>query len=308
MGWIQDLRGKNVFIAGSKKNAGKTTFMNYAARKLKDCRLALMSIGIDGEESDGIFANPKPRIMIEENNLFVCSENELAASGTQYEILKAYPFRTALGRPVLARALRRGQAEISGPENNSQLAGLIADTREQGAETVFVDGAADRVTHSATIGNAVLAYVARIEPENISSVISSLNILAASSECGLWNEEEPAKACSIRLPGAVTESRAERAVSEYFASLRKTGMALPENAIPGMPHASRPALIADNPACIFLSWQAWRRLAAKCDIFFLSKTSSILLIINLYNVDKADFERRFCSAGKCKVIYNPYAG
>ena len=292
---VEEFFGKNVFIAGSKKNAGKTTFLNYAVRKL--CSMAefrcgnraagIMSIGVDGEETDGIFGNPKPRVTVEKDNLFICSDEALANGSLEYEIINVYPFRTAIGRPVLAKALRRGEIEISGPENNSQLAMLIADMRAAGAETVFIDGAADRLTHSGAAEQSVLAYVARIEPENFSSAVERLKIIAAASECPLYLQKPAAAGNSAfspaaRIEGALTETKAEK----IMAGMDKAPLYAETAAA-----AAKPVLVADSPSSIFLPWPSWRRLSSKFAIHFLHKTDSVFLIINLYNIDKADFEK-----------------
>ena len=53
--------------------------------------------------------------------------------------------------PAMLRALRPGRAEISGPENNSQLAEILADMRRHGAGTIFIDGAVDRISPEAPV-------------------------------------------------------------------------------------------------------------------------------------------------------------
>lgn len=309
---LEELRGKNVFIAGSEKNAGKTTFLNYALHLLYGESYSghgiagIMSIGIDGEETDGIFGNPKPRVTVEKDSLFICTECALACGSLEYEIINVYPFSTAIGRPVLARALRRGEIEISGPENNSQLAMLIADMRTAGAETVFIDGAADRLTHSGTADQSVLAYVARVAPDNFSSAVERIKIISAASECPLYlpesmEDDGPDSSHIVRIEGALTETKAGKitAASTHPAA----APAIPDS-VPSA--AAKPVLVADSPASVFLSWLSWRRLASAFSIHFLHKNTSTILIINLYNIDKADFEKKFTSAGNCRVLYNPY--
>ena len=304
---LKILKGKNVFIAGSQKNAGKTTFLNYALKTLgcgpdKCCR-GITSIGIDGEETDGIFGNAKPRITAEAGDLFICSEKALENGGIQYGIINVYPYKTAIGRPVLARALRRGEIEISGPENNDQLAGMISDMRAAGADTVFIDGAADRITHSgisplnmqgenADPESGVLAYVAKIEPENFNSAVSAIKILAAASNCRTSADlsADIPDSDIIKIAGAATEIKTERAVSRFFSSGEK----------------KKCIIVFDSPSSVFLPWMSWRQLCTKSEIVFETKPKKIILAINLYNVNRADFEKKLISPGSCVLFYNPY--
>ena len=57
------LINKTTFLVGNKKNAGKTTFLNYALKQVREVvSPTFFTIGIDGETSDLIFDTPKPKI------------------------------------------------------------------------------------------------------------------------------------------------------------------------------------------------------------------------------------------------------
>lgn len=304
---LESLPGKCVFIAGSEKNAGKTTFLNFALKLLSQSKKgftpAIMSIGIDGEETDGIFGNSKPRITTEIGNLFVSSENALENSGAEYEIINVYTQSTAIGRPVLAKALRRGEVEISGPENNDGLSGIISDMVSAGADTVFIDGAADRITHSGIMSGidcgslglygSVLAYIARITPENINSAINNMKLLSAASQCRIFRQAEnniPSENI-IRIAGAATEMKVEKTLRVFAENHEKN---------------ADPILVFDAPSSVFLPWISWRRLSERYEIFFTSKPDDIFFVVNLYNVSRIDFERKFNLPHDCKIIYNLY--
>ena len=50
------LINKTTFLVGNKKNAGKTTFLNYVLKQIREVvHPAFFTIGIDGEENDLIF-------------------------------------------------------------------------------------------------------------------------------------------------------------------------------------------------------------------------------------------------------------
>ncbi|MDT8286630.1 MAG: hypothetical protein RQ748_05930, partial [Elusimicrobiales bacterium] len=60
---IGQLEGRTTFIVGSRKNAGKTTFLNYAlARRRRPA--ACLSVGVESGTADRIFGTPKPRVRL----------------------------------------------------------------------------------------------------------------------------------------------------------------------------------------------------------------------------------------------------
>lgn len=283
MDYVQALAGRTVFIVGSKKNAGKTTFLNYALRRLRGrAPLGALSVGIDGESLDQVFGTPKPQVRVERGDLLLCAESSLPKADLHCEILNVYPYRTAIGRPVLVRALRPGAAEISGTENNAQLDAVLADMRRHGASTVFVDGAVDRITQAAEGGrHPALVYVARVEPENADTATAALKLLWAASSARLWQ------------PGGKEEVR--------FVEGALTPGKLP-------PRTAGGVLVAEDPTKVFLSWQEWQALNARLEVRFLRKPDLAAVIVNLYNISPADFERKLGQPALARrLVYNPYA-
>ncbi|HBA61089.1 MAG TPA: hypothetical protein DCZ92_09780 [Elusimicrobia bacterium] len=284
MDFIKGLTDRTVFIVGSKKNAGKTTFLNYAMSRLRgSTRLAALSIGVDGEACDQIFGNPKPQVRVEAGDLLLCADTSLKNSDLSFDILNVYPFCTALGRPLLLRARRRGKAEISGPENNPQLAEILADMRRHGAGTVFIDGAVDRITQAAEGGNASLVYVAKVEPENLISSASALKLLWAASRAPLWKPGSKSREPVLFAEGALTAGK-----------------------IP--PKNEKGTLVIEDPTKLFLSWQEWQALNARMDVRFTRRPDLAAFIVNLYNISRADFEKNLALPALAeRIIYNPYA-
>ena len=284
MDFIKSLKDRTVFIVGSKKNAGKTTFLNYATKRLRgETRLGVLSVGIDGESEDQIFGNPKPQVRAEPGDLLLCADTSLRNSDLHYEILNVYPFRTALGRPVLLKALRPGKAEISGPENNSQLAEILADMRRCGAGTVFIDGAVDRITQAAEGEKAAFVYVAKIEPENLESSAAAMKLLWSASGTPLWKAGARTREPVVFVEGAVTPGK------------------LP-------PKTEKGTLVAEDPTKVFLSWAEWQALNSRFEVRFRRKPDLAAFIVNLYNISRADFERKLgLPALAERIVYNPYA-
>jgi hypothetical protein len=285
MDFVKGLRDRTVFIVGSKKNAGKTTFMNYALSRLRGHgALGALSVGVDGESADQVFGNPKPHVRAEKGDILMCAESALKNADLHYEVLNVYPFRTAIGRPVLLRALRPGRAEISGPENNEQLAEILADMRRHGAGTVFVDGAVDRITQAASVPKAAFVYVARVEPENLDSSAAAIRLLWSASQVPLCRAGEKLKEPVTIVDGALTTGR------------------LPGREVKGG------TLVIEDLTKIFLSWQQWAELRARFELRCGARPDLAAFIVNLCNVTRAEFERKLGSQALAeRMIYNPYA-
>ena len=81
MPFIQNiLKYKSVSIVGMAKNTGKTTCLNYVLERLaeENHKIAVTSIGVDGEERDVLYNTLKPRISLKEGTIFITSEKHFA--------------------------------------------------------------------------------------------------------------------------------------------------------------------------------------------------------------------------------------
>lgn len=284
MDFIKGLKDRTVFIVGSRKNAGKTTFLNYALSRLRGSgSLAALSIGIDGERTDLVFGNLKPQVKAEKGDLLLCPETALPGADLHYEILNVYPFRTAIGRPVLLRALRPGRAEISGPENNVQLQEILSDMRRHGAGTIFVDGAVDRITQVAAGTKASFVYVAKVAPENLDSSAAALRLVWDATSVPLCSAGEKLQQPVMIIDGALTPRR-----------------------IPAR-DVKHGTLVLEDLTKVFLSWQQWSDLRSRFDLRFGAKPELAGVVVNLYNLTRAAFEKKLaCPELAGRLVYNPY--
>ncbi|OGS11494.1 MAG: hypothetical protein A2234_09840 [Elusimicrobia bacterium RIFOXYA2_FULL_58_8] len=284
MDFIHELKDRTVFIVGSQKNAGKTTFLNYAMNRLRGTgSMGAFSIGVDGEEKDIIFGTLKPHVRAQRGDILLCSDSSLKHSDLSCEILNVYPFNTAIGKPVLLRALRAGRAEISGPENNSQLSEILTDMRRHGAGTIFIDGAADRTTQVAQEEKPVFVYVAKVEPENLDLTASEIKLVWATAGVPLWKTGDRTENAFLSVDGALT----------------------PEKVPPRTENST--TLIVEDPTKIFLSWSEWQALNARFQVFFRRKPDLAAFIVNLYNVSRREFEKKLASPALTeRIVYNPY--
>ena len=136
---------RTISIIGMAKNAGKTTTLNYLIRFLnrQKCKLALTSIGRDGESVDVVTKTEKPQIFVFKDTIIATAEKLLPLCDITKEIFATTDINTPFGKVVMARALSDGFVQLGGPSITTQIADLIKNLP---ADKVLVDGAISRKT------------------------------------------------------------------------------------------------------------------------------------------------------------------
>lgn len=153
------MRHRSVAIVGLAKNTGKTECLNYILRHVKDAgrRMALTSIGIDGESLDQVSQTPKPEIKVYEDMVFVTSEKHYREKRLIAEVMDISTEQTSLGRLVTARAVSPGKVLLSGPAKAESARRLIEGMRRHSVDTTIVDGALSRLSiGSPTVTDAMI--------------------------------------------------------------------------------------------------------------------------------------------------------
>lgn len=142
------LKYKSLSIVGLEKNTGKTECLNYVLRRLENSghRLALTSIGVDGEKTDIVTGTSKPETELYESLVFITSEKHFHQKKLTAEILEISDRSTALGRLVTARAINRGKVILSGPSDTLWLKHLINRMDHFQIDTTIIDGAISRIS------------------------------------------------------------------------------------------------------------------------------------------------------------------
>jgi molybdopterin-guanine dinucleotide biosynthesis protein len=149
MPFIKDLlQYKSVSIVGMAKNTGKTTCLNYVLNRLEEenRKVAVTSIGVDGEERDVLYDTLKPRIRLKKGNLFITSEKHFAEKELEAKIIAVSNRTTALGRLITAEAQSEGKVILSGPSDTLWLQESIDSLLKLGADIALVDGALSRMS------------------------------------------------------------------------------------------------------------------------------------------------------------------
>jgi hypothetical protein len=149
MPFIQDiLKYKSVSIVGMAKNTGKTTCLNYVLNRLEEenCKVAVTSIGVDGEERDVLYDTLKPRIYLKKGNYFITSEKHFEECELQAKILTVSNKTTALGRLITGQVEKEGRIILSGPSDSAWLHSCIESMSDLNVDLTLVDGALSRMS------------------------------------------------------------------------------------------------------------------------------------------------------------------
>lgn len=145
---------------GTAKNTGKTTALTAILREARrhGYRVALTSIGYDGEELDNLTGLPKPRVEVAPGDLVASALPCLERAPAAWELVTDCRVATALGPLVLIRVTSPGRVILAGPTHRRGLATLcrlLATRRE--VDLVLVDGAFGRLSPLARADGLVLS-------------------------------------------------------------------------------------------------------------------------------------------------------
>lgn len=147
MPFVNDiLKYKSLAIVGLEKNTGKTECLNYILTRLKNTnkKVALTSIGVDGENNDLVYKTAKPEIQLYPGIIFSTSERHYKSRKIISEIIDISNKHTALGRLVSAKAKSSGKVILSGPSDTTWLKSWIDNVIKHDCDLALVDGALSR--------------------------------------------------------------------------------------------------------------------------------------------------------------------
>jgi hypothetical protein len=285
MWFLRELDQQTTFVMGGGKNAGKTTFLNLAAKFLRrKGSVGLVSIGVDGEGRDLVFGTPKPLIPVEQGDVIVTTDAALGASGGLFRVLDVFPVKTALGKLVLAQVLRGDFVELVGPETNSQLSHCLERLQSSGVRSILVDGAVNRMTQVSASLNAGVVDVMRVNPSTKLSAEERLRFLSFVSEIPALPSEYVGKS----LPSGWWD--VDGALTPGKWNALKT---LPETVV--VPHF----------ASLFLDSRQLAKLP--CKIFVRKRFELRAVVLNAWDVDEVAFVQRCASLSiHSRVWINPY--
>jgi len=195
-----------IAIIGLGKNVGKTTVLNHILQGFAGYRLALTSIGRDGEDVDVVTKTAKPRIYVPMGTIIITAEALLAQCDITTEILTVTDISTPLGRIVAIMARSAGFVQIGGPSITSQLSTIIKDIQIFKPGKIIIDGAISRKSLAGpSLAQAVVLCTGAAVATNIDELIAQtrhhVDILT------LPQVPQNTKLEPLYMPGAVSDQK-----------------------------------------------------------------------------------------------------
>lgn len=144
-------------IAGTAKNTGKTTALNALLREADPhhARVAVTSIGYDGESIDTVTFLSKPRVFLPSGSIATTSTACVPVHG--WDLLETTGFHTALGDVVIVQCIDPGPIVLAGPNKRSELAEVVRGMRLYEPELILIDGALNRIAPLSVADGIVVA-------------------------------------------------------------------------------------------------------------------------------------------------------
>lgn len=142
------LKYDSLSIVGLEKNTGKTECLNYILGRLPldSIKIAVTSIGIDGEDKDQVTGSAKPNIILREGVYFSTSENYYRQKNLSAELVDVSDEESSLGRIVTGKVIREGKILLAGPSSTISLHHWMNKMDEFGVNLKIVDGALNRLS------------------------------------------------------------------------------------------------------------------------------------------------------------------
>jgi len=138
---------KTVGFIGTAKNTGKTTTalhvfqLGYAA----GLKIALTSIGFDGENLDNVTGLPKPRYYVEKGTILATAQRCLNLGTAAYRRIVSTPVQTILGQVEIVEVSAPGYVVLAGPNRKIDLISVLEQIAALGVDLAMVDGALNRM-------------------------------------------------------------------------------------------------------------------------------------------------------------------
>ena len=303
MPFINDiLKYKSLSIVGMAKNTGKTECLNYIIRRLKDYnkKIAVTSIGIDGENVDQVTKTHKPEIKLSENMVFVTSEKHYRDKRLLAEILDISTQSTSLGRLVTARTKSEGTLIFSGPSNTKWLKEIIDNMDQYCVDLTLIDGALSRlslgspsVTESMvlTTGAALSANIATVVKKtkfiytliNLEKFSSPLNNQLLEIEKGLWAIGHKNELHNLHIKSTLLLEQSKDKLFEYGNTIYVSGIVTDQllNILRIQKTIAETVIIVKDFTKIFVSPEVYHTYIGKGGkIKVLLKTKLIAVCIN----------------------------
>ena len=186
------LKYDSLSIVGLDKNTGKTECLKYVLANLpvESRRIAVTSIGIDGETVDQVTRTQKPEISLREGTYFGTSEMHYRQRRLVSELIDVSDESTSLGRVVTARAQVGGKILLSGPSSAASLRRWMNEMRQHGIDLVIIDGALSRLSSaSPAVSQSMILATGAAYSANLTTLVQKTAFVVELVNLDLTSEQ-----------------------------------------------------------------------------------------------------------------------
>ena len=193
MPFIEELiKYKSCSIVGLEKNTGKTECFNYVLQRLPldTKRIAVSSIGIDGETTDQVTQTSKPEIFLREGMYFGTSEKHYLMKRLSSELLEVSDESSSLGNIVIGKALTPGKILLSGPSSSSGLRRWMDEMKKYNIDLTIIDGALSRMSlASPTVSESMILATGAAYSANINTLVQKTAFVVQMINLDITSQE-----------------------------------------------------------------------------------------------------------------------
>ena len=193
MPFIEELiKYKSCSIVGLEKNTGKTECFNYVLQRLplENKRVAVSSIGIDGETTDQVTKTAKPEIFLREGVYFGTSEKHYLMKRLSAELLEITNENTSLGNIIIGKALTPGKILLSGPSSTVGLCRWMDEMKKYDIDLTIIDGALSRMSlASPTVSESMILATGAAYSANINTLVQKTAFVVQMINLDLTSED-----------------------------------------------------------------------------------------------------------------------
>ena len=186
------IKYKSCSIVGLEKNTGKTECFNYVMQRLPldKIRVAVSSIGIDGETTDQVTKTAKPEIFLREGIYFGTSEKHYLTKLLTSELLEISDENTSLGNIVIGKALTPGKLLLSGPSSTNGLRRWMNEMRKYDIDLTIIDGALSRLSlASPAVSESMILATGAAYSANINTLVQKTAFVVQMINLELTSQE-----------------------------------------------------------------------------------------------------------------------
>ncbi len=195
------IKYKSCSIVGLEKNTGKTECFNYVLQRLPldKIRVAVSSIGIDGETTDQVTKTAKPEIFLREGMYFGTSEKHYLTKLLTSELLEISDENTSLGNIVIGKALTPGKLLLSGPSSTNGLRRWMNEMQKYDIDLTIIDGALSRLSlASPAVSESMILATGAAYSANINTLVQKTAFVVQMINLDLTSEDNYNRFIDIR--------------------------------------------------------------------------------------------------------------